>query len=131
MNVQPASLQEFTRLYKECFTDPLPDFTVTDNMFIFTHLHSWAIVEINGFSAHIYYAGTHPDSRDKGSATLGFPEVMEHLEKKGVQALFCNTRTENIVPQIILLKKGFMVAGMFQYPGTDYLQLVWRKIWKA
>jgi hypothetical protein len=109
------------------FHDCFPEVTeLPASWHVIEHKASFLIYEPMGSIAFIHFAGTHPNHRNLGSATEGFPVVIKQLKDEGFSQAQMAVKVDNIAPQLLALKNGFLVMAALNGPNNDF-QLIFRK----
>jgi len=119
----PENIEE---IFERCFGEPLRHGKPGRNARIIENGFGWVVFEPIGNVAFIHFAATFPEVRRQGRGNAGFPIALETLAHEGFESVQMVTKRENVAPQILALKNGFLVFGVFC--GRDgKLEITWQR----
>jgi hypothetical protein len=120
--------ENFDEMFELCFGEPMIYGRPGPATRMIRTSTSWLVYEPSGDTAFIHFAATFPGERKAGCANEGFAQAVATLKSEGFSGCHMVTKRENIAPQILALKNGFLMSGVI--PGRDgKLEIIWRLIW--
>lgn len=114
----------FATIYEACFSEPADLSELGPSARMIRTDVSWLVYEAAGKTAWIKWAAVIPAARNAQHGSQGFREALASLRSK-FDDIRLWTRCENVIPQILALKNGFIVDGI-RVGRSGKLQILWR-----
>jgi len=119
--------EKFRQTFEACFGEKLEFNNVPPHAIVAKNNYGWTVFEKFGRIVFSHLSAIYPSVRNSGHAIEGWEMMIDYWTNEGFDEVHFVTKRENVGPQIIALKTGFLISGVNIGRNSE---IVWKKYLK-